>query len=93
MKTIWKYPAAFGHFVRDLPKGAHVLAIQAQGDHPQMWALVDQEATEAESREFLVVGTGKAYESKFWNDLNYIGTFQMEDGALIWHAFERRVQK
>jgi hypothetical protein len=94
MKTIWKFPAKVQEsFELDMPKGARVLCVQNQGpNNPQMWALVDPSAP-IERRRFRVAGTGHRMEDdKQFAD--YIGTYQLHDGDLVFHLFEdvRRVE-
>lgn len=73
-------------FTLMMPRGARVLSVQVQRERPCLWALVD-ESTEAR-RYFKLVGTGHEFESTGWR---FLGTFQMHDGALVWHLFESEV--
>lgn len=82
--TVHKYPARLGSFDLHLPEGARVLTIQMQHDQPQLWALVDPHA-ELVPREFLAIGSGHQIEEEL---LTYIGTFQQDGGAFVWHLFE-----
>lgn len=41
-----------------LPEGAKVLAVQTQHRLPQLWALVDENATTTQVRRFATYGTG-----------------------------------
>lgn len=89
MNTIYKYPLAMeDHQTLRLPKGAKFLRVQMQGvsDEPCLWAFVDNEAKE-EEREIFITGTGKKIEHDP-KKLRFIDTFQMADGALVWHVFE-----
>ena len=85
MRTIWKYPLQ----VTDtqeiaMPGGAELLAVQMQNDTPTLWARVDTVEPYA-PRRIVIVGTG----NPGWNGVGeYIGTFQMHGGALVFHAFE-----
>lgn len=75
-------------FTIELPEDARVLTVQTQGGiggAPQMWVLCDPNAKK-ERRRFRVFGTGHPVESD--DDLEYVGTFQLEDGALVFHLFE-----
>jgi hypothetical protein len=83
MKTIWKWTLA-PKITVDMPKDAQILAIQAQNDEPQMWALVDPQA-EMCKRTFNVYGTGTNVPD---NPGVYRGTFQLSGGALVFHVFE-----
>ena len=87
MLTIWKYPIPVQDNIQvEMPKGARVLTVQMQMDVPYVWALVNPQA-EKEIRTFRLVGTG--HEIRHSDKLTYIGTFQLEGGALVFHLFER----
>jgi len=86
MKTIHKYPLV----VQDnnpvlMPDEAQVLCVQMQNGGPCLWALVETDLPKV-VRNFLIYGTGhpvsKAQQS-------YVGTFQMHDGNLVFHVFEK----
>jgi hypothetical protein len=86
MNTIYKYrmePNCGGSV--EMPKGAQVLSVQMQGGLPCLWAKVDTTRS-LERRSFDVYGTGNAMPDD--PRLVYVGTFQMDDGALVWHVFE-----
>lgn len=88
MLTIFKYPVLIeDHFTLELPKDARILTVQIQRETPQLWALVDSE-TEKETRYFRLSGTGHPLGEDYLRITNYIGTFQMENGALVFHLFE-----
>ncbi len=66
-----------------LPEQARILAVQVQNGRPCLWALVDT-ALPAEPRKILIRGTGHDAAGVG----RYISTFQMQGGALVFHAFE-----
>ena len=83
MKTIWKFPLQ----VTDeqsvmMPAGSQPLTVQIQGEQVCLWALVNPDA-EKEDRTVQIFGTG--HPVKVAGD--YISTFQMRGGALVFHAF------
>lgn len=87
MLRVFKYPVKIvDHVSIAMPKGARLLSFQSQGGHPCLWALVDPVA-EKETRNFRFVGTGHPVEEDP-TSLQFVGTAQMMDGALIWHLFE-----
>lgn len=92
MLKIWKYPIPVQDDIQiEMPKGARVLTVQRQGDLPEfggpcLWALVNPEAKK-EIRQFRLAGTGHPIDHA--EKLTYIGTFQMEGGALVFHLFEK----
>lgn len=83
---IWKFAIkpAFPQTI-ELPKGATILTVQMQGDFPQLWALCDETSTIKEKRYITIYGTGTPMPD---DPGKYIATFQMHDGAVVFHAFE-----
>lgn len=83
---IWKWTLALvGQQTLELPVGARILTVQMQGDAPQLWAACNSETTSKESRHIAIYGTGHPLPD---DPGQYIATFQMHDGALVFHAFE-----
>lgn len=86
MKTIWKFPVPLQDVVEiEMPQDAHILDVQTQQNAPVIWALVWPDAVKVR-RTFRVIGTGHPVERA--EDLEYIGTFQIHGGALVFHLFE-----
>jgi len=84
-KTIWKFPLEAKDTQEILmPMGAKILTVATQGDIACIWAEVDPEATK-EARGFYIVGTGFPLS---WERGNYIGTFQLLGGGLVFHVYE-----
>lgn len=86
MRTIYKYDI----FIQDvftilMPIDAEILTVQTQYGSPYFWAKVDTNA-EKERRRFCLFGTG--HEIPPEKDLQYIGTFQVSGGSLVFHLFE-----
>jgi len=93
MMKIFKYPIGIhDKLTIRMPEGAKVLCVQTQKSEadevPCIWALVDDKAP-TEERTFLTFGTGHPIE-KMPGD--WIGTYQLEDGALVFHVFEELKQ-
>ncbi len=87
-KQIWKYPVIGSSFVLRMPAHSRILSVQIQQGEPQMWVLVDLEAP-CVHREFVFYGTGHPMP----DDLGeFIGTFQVKEGSLVFHLFEVRKQ-
>ena len=87
MKTIYKYPvSAADEFSLELPIGARVLSVQEQRGEVQLWALIDTEAPKVVYR-FALRGTGHPADGL--ESARFIGTFQLRDGLLVFHLFER----
>jgi hypothetical protein len=69
-----------------IPEGARLLSVQVQHDIPQIWALVNTEAPNV-IRRFALRGTGHDCEGLASAD--FVGTFQLGCGALVFHLFDR----
>lgn len=83
-KQIWKFKLEPGEFSIHMPQDAVVIAVQAQGDEPCIWALVNPNAKQ-QIRDFVTVPTGHPFDVE---GLEYLGTFQLQRGALVFHTFE-----
>lgn len=82
MRTVLKFEVK-PRMVLTLPAGSEFLAVQIQHGEPRAWFLCEQGAPNFE-RTFICVPTGEASIS----DEEYLGTFQLGDGALVFHLFE-----
>lgn len=69
-----------------MPKDAHILTVQMQGETPRIWAIVD-ETTEFETRYFRIINTGDNIDFDLPSS-RYIGTFQSSSGNYVGHMFE-----
>ena len=88
-KTIYKYPLELkDEQVILLPTGADILTVQAQMDHPCIWAMVNPTAPNDMALTIRIFGTGHPIQDS--DRLEYIGTFQIYDGRLVFHAFVQR---
>jgi hypothetical protein len=83
MREIWKYELV-PHVVLQMPKRAQLLAVQVQHGRAQLWALVDPKASLVR-RHVGIYGTGHPVPADAGF---YVGTFQLEDGTLVFHVFD-----
>lgn len=67
-----------------LPAKAKILTIQTQGDTINLWAQVNPEVQETETRFIKRIATGQEFE--LHNEQTYISTVQ--EGPFVWHYFE-----
>jgi hypothetical protein len=83
--TIWKFPVALtDEFTITMPRKARPLTVQVQDGAPYVWALVDPGWVRVQ-RRFRLAGTGHPIEDAgLWQ---YVGSFQLRDGALVFHLF------
>ena len=85
MKKIFKYPIPVAdEFFLQLTLFAEILTVQMQKSEPMLWVLLNPDEPNWE-RKFNLYGTGMTISA---DAHNYIGSFQMLNGALIYHLFE-----
>lgn len=85
--AIWKYQVSVeDSFCIEMPKGSAVLSVQTQIGAPVLWALVDPDAPRVK-RRFVLLGTGHAVGGAQLHGLDFVGTFQLSDGALVFHLW------
>lgn len=90
MTTIWKFSIPVKDRIKlDMPKGAKILTVQTQYPDASLWAIVDSEV-QTEQRYFELYGTGHDMHEPRAGVRQYIGTFQMREGGLVFHLFEIR---
>lgn len=72
-----------------------MLCVQVQGYAPYLWVIVDEQAPRDQPRRFRLAGTGHkldvvdpSYNPSPDNCGRYVGTFQLDGGALVFHLFE-----
>jgi len=83
MRTIYKYPVlAIDEFAVEAHADFAPLCVQVQGGAPFVWAVVDPE-TPPTKQVFQLRGTGHPLR----NVGRYVGTFQQDGGALVFHLF------
>lgn len=88
--TIWKYALekSPGNQAILMPKVAHIMDVQLQGDELVMWAAIHLgKEHEVEWRTFKLAGTGAYMELPEDVTLDYIKTVQLPDGYVA-HVFE-----
>ena len=86
-KSIWKFPLETEDTTTIImPENAEILTVQVQRDIVCLWALVDPNASR-EPRTIQIIGTGHPIDGKV--NRKYIGTYQLMEGALVFHVFER----
>lgn len=84
--TIYKYSIEVTDVqMVSMPIGAEILTVQVQNETPCIWALVDSNAP-LENVKIRVHGTGHPVNGE--ENLEYIGTFQLLGGRLVFHTFK-----
>jgi hypothetical protein len=86
MKTVWKYILDVVDYQQiDMPRGAEILSVQAQGGTACIWVLVDP-TNDKELRGVHMHGTGHPIDIAGHG--RFVGTFQLLDGRLVLHLWE-----
>ena len=87
---VWKYSLVVTDTqVIEMPLGAEILTVQLQGKALCLWARVITSRA-PEKRTIAIYGTG--HEMFAGVDHAYIGTFQVDEGALVFHVFELKAR-
>lgn len=84
---IWKFEISPSKTTIEMPKHSKVLSVQMQNNVPCIWAQVNPDA-EKVKKHFEIFGTGHDMECD-GICREFIGTFQMHGGGLVFHLFER----
>jgi len=80
---IWKHQLAVeGSQDLVLHEPARILSVQVQRDVPCLWAVEDPEKPTVTLR-IVTMGTGHEIPDVKWD---YVGTYQLEDGAFVGHV-------
>ena len=87
-KQVWKFEIDGSRPTFMMPIGSEILSVQTQNEKPCIWALVNS-GNHKEERFFEVYGTGHEIHYDMGIERKYIGTFQIDNGDLIFHLFER----
>ena len=84
MRKIFKYELSPEKNSLLTYKNAKFLAVQVQKNIPYIWVEVDSEEDMA-SYTYYLIPTGSDFPSD--NSLNYLGTFQIYNGDLVFHVY------
>lgn len=84
MLRVFKFPLGVDGVGIPMPTGAKILSVQVQRGQPCVWVLCNPEAKPA-TRKLRVYGTGHELPD---NPGTFVGTFQLEDGQLVFHVFD-----
>jgi hypothetical protein len=87
MRTIWKFKLQTTDEQELLmPEGSEILTVQIQDGEPCLWAMIENTESKPEKRLIEIFGTGNPINSH--GPREYIGTYQLGGGALVFHVFE-----
>lgn len=82
-KTIWKFELPHSIMQLPIPKGYQVLDVQTQGGMPYLWVMVDPDADMIP----VTIHTARTGHPLPDDIDKYLGTYQVQGGALIFHVF------
>ena len=86
MQAIWKFPLSLqDKTVITMPRSAVILCVQTQFNKPYLWALIHEIDGPKIERTYTTYGTGHKHKAITGR---YIGTYQLDGGALVFHVFE-----
>ena len=86
MQAIYKFPFALSDkTVITMPRSAQILCVQVQAGLPCIWALIREIDGPTIDRTYTTYGTGHQHEAITGR---YVGTYQLDGGALVFHVFE-----
>lgn len=82
--TIWKFPLqTTDEQIINMPLVNRPLTVQVKNGTPCLWSVVDP-SSEIIKVRVRIFGTGHSGDM---DAMEYIGTYQLHDGALIFHVF------
>lgn len=88
MRSIWKFPfPVTGRQSLTLPKGSVILHIEVQRETPCLWAMVDVDQKESETRVLRIYGTGHPLNFPI-ERLKHLNSIMLDGGSLVFHVFE-----
>lgn len=87
-RKIFKYPLeTTDHQEVEMPIASVILCVQVQHGIPCLWAMVNTDPELAkEKRKVRICGTGHDVDD---HPDYYVGTYQLQGGALVFHVFAR----
>lgn len=88
VKQVWKFSLYPYKTEIEMPFRAEILTVQTQNDAAYIWALIIP-TNKKELRHFEIYGTGHDIPYDMGEERKYINTFQLHDGELVFHLFER----
>lgn len=85
-KRVFKYPLLTSDKQSiNLPLGYQILKVDTQDEMPHIWVLVDDTAPMTDT---IIRTHGTGHEIYEPDNLQYIGSYQLLRGRLVFHVFE-----
>ncbi len=85
-RTIWKFNIDIDDVQNvEMPKQAKLLSVQVQNGSVRLWAMVCPRNTLV-NRIIQMAGTGHDLKGRDMGE--YLGTFQISNGQLVFHVFD-----
>lgn len=87
-RTIWKLPLPVADEITlQMPQGAEILCLQMQHDKPTIWVRCDDDPAFANRVQRVLQWRGTGHNADGTGA--YVGTVQLDDGALVFHLFDK----
>jgi len=87
-QTIWKLPLPMADELRlQMPQGAEILCVQLQAGIPTIWVRCDDDPAFAGRVHRVLQWRGTGHNADGTGA--YVGTVQLEGGALVFHLFDK----
>ena len=91
MSVIYKYPLKEqGIQYIEMPQGAVIVHVGNQFGKICLWAIVDPTAPAAK-HGICIVGTGTVFQNQN-SEMQHLGTVHLQDGVVMFHVFELKIQ-
>ncbi len=88
-QVIWKKALESTDYqIIEIPEHSEILCVQNQNENPCIWFKCQDDEKETETFAFRVIGTGHKFNDHIGD---YVGTFQMHGGALVFHVFKEKI--
>jgi hypothetical protein len=89
-RTIWKYPLEIINKQKiKLPGSYKILSIKVQNGKPILYVFVNPKVQERVDVTLITYGTGHSIDTNYDNVDDYIDTYMVQDGKLVFHVFKR----
>ncbi len=87
MRTVHKFPLEIKRNVLDLPAHSILRSVQVQRGTPCVWIELDDNLPKFKRLTLVFIGTGHEVPYAEKQSFEYLDTFQMYEGELVFHLY------